>query len=109
MRIGLWVKECMLESGKRALKGRPKTGELGETLREARKQRGWSLAQVEGAIRIRQQYLAALEKEHFAEFAGESQVRGLLRTYALYLGLDSEEILEYHGEEPRRYPVAPAC
>ncbi len=77
-------------------------GRLGERLREARKQKGWSLAQVEGAIRIRQQYLAALEKEHFAEFVSQGQVRGFLRTYALYLGLDPEEILDYYDEEPRK-------
>ncbi len=83
-------------------------GKLGETLREARKQKGWSLAQVEGAIRIRQQYLAALEKEHFAEFASEGQIRGFLRTYALYLGLDPEEILEYYEEEPRKVSRRPS-
>ena len=33
-----------------------------EALREARNQKTWSLAQAEGATRIRQQYLAALEK-----------------------------------------------
>lgn len=76
-------------------------GRLGDALRDARKQKGWSLAQVEGAVRIRQQYLAALEKEHFTEFASEGQIRGFLRTYALYLGLDPEEILEYYDEEPR--------
>lgn len=82
-------------------------GKLGETLSEARKQKGWSLAQVEGATRIRQHYLAALEKEHFAEFASEGQVRGFLRTYALHLGLDAEEILEYYEEEPREVPRGP--
>jgi len=83
-------------------------GRLGETLREARKQKGWSLAQVEGAIRIRQQYLAALEKEHFQEFASEGQIRGFLRTYALYLGLDPEEILECYDEEPRKVSRRPS-
>jgi transcriptional regulator with XRE-family HTH domain len=77
-------------------------GRLGETLSEARKHRGWSLAQVEGAIRIRQQYLAALEREHFAEFASENQIKGFLRTYALHLGLDPEEVLEYYISEPRK-------
>jgi transcriptional regulator with XRE-family HTH domain len=98
----------MLESRNPALEGSPKMGKLGETLRDARRQKGWSLAQVEGAIRIRQQYLAALEKEHFAEFASESQIRGFLRTYALYLGLDPEEILEYYDEEPRKISRRPS-
>ena len=75
---------------------------LGDKLREARKGKGWSLAQAEGATRIRQQYLTALEKEHFAEFASEAQTRGFLRTYSLALGLDPEEILEHYDEEPRK-------
>jgi transcriptional regulator with XRE-family HTH domain len=82
-------------------------GKLGDALREARKRKNWSLAQAEGATRIRQQYIVALEKEHFAEFAGESQIRGFLRTYALHLGLDPEEILEYYDEEPRKLSLRP--
>lgn len=77
-------------------------GKVGDALHEARKRKNWSLAQAEGATRIRQQYLSALEKEHFAEFASESQIRGFLRTYALDLGLDPEEILEYYDAEPRK-------
>jgi transcriptional regulator with XRE-family HTH domain len=98
----------MLESRKLALEVGPKMGRLGETLREARKQKGWSLAQVEGAIRIRKQYLAALEREHFAEFASEGQIRGFLHTYASHLGLDPEEILEYYDEEPRKVSRRPS-
>jgi transcriptional regulator with XRE-family HTH domain len=77
-------------------------GNVGDALREARKRKNWSLAQAEGATRIRQQYLSALEKEHFAEFASESQIRGFLRTYALDLGLDPEEILDLYDAEPRK-------
>jgi transcriptional regulator with XRE-family HTH domain len=82
-------------------------GQLGDKLREARKQKNWSLAQAEGATRIRQQYLSALEKEHFAEFSSQSQIRGFLRTYALHLGLDPEEILEHYDAEPRKAAQRP--
>jgi transcriptional regulator with XRE-family HTH domain len=82
-------------------------GVLGDKLRAARKAKGWSLAQAEGATRIRQQYLAALEKEHFAEFASEAQSRGFLRTYALALGLDPEDVLERYDEEPRKVSRRP--
>jgi cytoskeletal protein RodZ len=77
-------------------------GNIGDALREARKRKNWSLAQAEGATRIRQRYLSALEKEHFAEFSSESQIRGFLRTYALDLGLDPEEILDLYDAEPRK-------
>jgi transcriptional regulator with XRE-family HTH domain len=82
-------------------------GQLGDALREGRKQKNWSLAQAEGATRIRQQYLSALEKEHFAEFASESQIRGFLRTYATHLGLDPEEVLDYYDAEPRQISRRP--
>jgi len=80
---------------------------IGDALREARKQKHWSLSQAEGATRIRQRYLSALEKEHFAEFASESQIRGFLRAYALDLGLDPEEILELYDSEPRKVSRRP--
>jgi transcriptional regulator with XRE-family HTH domain len=83
-------------------------GQLGDALREARKQKNWSLAQAEGATRIRQQYLSALEKEHFTEFASQGQIRGFLRTYALQLGLDPEEILDRYDEEPRKVSLRPS-
>jgi cytoskeletal protein RodZ len=82
-------------------------GQLGDRLREGRKQKNWSLAQAEGATRIRQQYLSALEKERFAEFASEGQIRGFLRTYALQLGLDAEEMLELYDAEPRKVSQRP--
>ncbi|HEY65023.1 MAG TPA: helix-turn-helix domain-containing protein [Caldilineae bacterium] len=67
--------------------------DLGQWLREAREARGLSLAEVEKATRIRQQYLSALEADDWSALPNETVGRGFLRNYALFLGLDAEELL----------------
>jgi hypothetical protein len=62
--------------------------EIGESLREARLKRGLSPADVQRAIRIRDRYLQALEDERWELLPGDAYVKGFLRTYADYLGLD---------------------
>ena len=62
--------------------------EIGGSLREARVKRGLSPADVQKAIRIRDRYLQALEDERWELLPGDAYVKGFLRTYADYLGLD---------------------
>ena len=66
-------------------------GELGDLLRETREEKGISLAQVEETTHIREKYLEALEEENFAAIPNEICVKGFLRNYSLYLGLDPVE------------------
>jgi cytoskeletal protein RodZ len=82
-------------------------GQLGELLKEARQNKGVSLEQVEEEIKIRKKYLQALEEEDFSIMPSEVYVKGFLRNYAIYLGLDPEEVRAlYKGEsvEKRRKP-----
>jgi hypothetical protein len=89
--------------------------EIGNTLREARLRRGLDFRQVETTTKIRGRYLRALEEEDFDALPAETYVRGFLRGYAEFLGLDGELYVdEYNsrfvtGEEyapmrPRRSP-----
>ena len=64
--------------------------EIGSSLREARHRRGIEMAQAEQATKIRGKYLRALEDEQFALLPAETYVRGFLRAYADYLGLDGQ-------------------
>ncbi|MCD6289896.1 MAG: helix-turn-helix domain-containing protein [Anaerolineae bacterium] len=73
--------------------------DLGQWLREAREARGLSLAEVEEATRIRQYYLSALESDDWAALPSETVGRGFLRNYALFLGLNAEELLTRRQEE----------
>jgi cytoskeleton protein RodZ len=64
--------------------------EIGNSLREARVRRGVDFAQAEAAIKIRSKYLRALEDDQFELLPAETYVKGFLRTYAEYLGLDGQ-------------------
>jgi len=52
--------------------------------------RGVDFAQAEVATKIRGKYLRALEEEHFEVLPAQTYVKGFLRTYAEYLGLDGQ-------------------
>jgi cytoskeletal protein RodZ len=64
--------------------------EIGSNLREARDRRGLPLTQIDAETHIRTRYLRALEEERFDLLPGPAYVRGFLRTYADYLGLDAD-------------------
>jgi cytoskeletal protein RodZ len=64
--------------------------EIGNSLRQARQSRSLDLQDVAEATRIRVKYLAALEDERFGQLPEEVYARAFLRTYADFLGLESE-------------------
>jgi cytoskeletal protein RodZ len=64
--------------------------EIGNSLREARMRRGVDFAQAELGTKIRGKYLRALEDEQFEVLPAQTYVKGFLRTYAEYLGLDGQ-------------------
>jgi cytoskeleton protein RodZ len=79
---------------------------LGERFRAAREARGLSLSDVSEQIRIRSLYLAAIEDENWDAIGAPVYVRGFLRTYARFLGLDSEEAVAAFNAT---LPAAPAA
>jgi cytoskeleton protein RodZ len=64
---------------------------IGQILRETREAKGLTLDDVEQKIRIRSSYLEALENEDYDRLPGAVYVRGFLRNYARFLGVDLEE------------------
>jgi cytoskeleton protein RodZ len=84
--------------------------EIGGSLREARLKRNLTPADVQKAIRIRDRYLQALEEERWELLPGDAYVKGFLRTYADYLGLDGNLYVEEynsrfaHPDEPQLVP-----
>ena len=85
--------------------------EIGNSLREARRRQQLELTDVELATKIRARYLRALEEESFEVLPAQTYVKGFLRTYADYLGLDGQLYVdEYNsryavGEDDHREPV----
>jgi cytoskeleton protein RodZ len=72
--------------------------EIGSSLRAAREHRKLGLADVERATRIRTKYLQALEDERWEVLPGTAYVKGFLRTYADFLGLDASQFVEEFNE-----------
>src|ERR687887_2798424 len=90
--------------------------EIGSSLREARLRQGLDFPEAEQATKIRGKYLRALEDEQFNVLPAQTYVKGFLRTYAEYLGLDGQLYVDEFnsryvvGEEdalhrPRRSPA----
>jgi cytoskeleton protein RodZ len=88
---------------------------IGDILRNARREQGATLADAAAQTRVRETYLAALEEEEFAALGGDVYVKGFLRSYAKYLGLDPEPLLtayrrEHEGaDEPAPVAAAPVA
>jgi hypothetical protein len=86
---------------------------IGETLREARLRQRIDIADVEAATKIRSKYLRALENEEFDRLPGATFVRTFIRTYADYLGVDSQLLVEEYrlgherSDEPDFQQFAP--
>lgn len=76
---------------------------IGETLSTTRRQQGRSLSEAAASTRVRETYLAAIEQEEFSALGGGVYVKGFIKGYAKFLGLDPEPLLErYRSEyEPR--------
>jgi cytoskeletal protein RodZ len=64
--------------------------EIGNSLREARLRQQLEFADIERVTKIRPKYLRALEDESFATLPAQTYVKGFLRTYAEFLGLDGQ-------------------
>lgn len=79
--------------------------EIGSSLREARLRQGLDFPEIEQATKIRAKYLEALEQEQFDILPAETYVKGFLRGYADYLGLDAQL---YVDEFTSRYVIGEA-
>lgn len=71
---------------------------IGERLEEARKRKGISIREAAEATKIRGDYLHKYENNQFDIKLPEIYVRGFLRTYAIYLKLPGDKIInDYHA------------
>ncbi|HEX9158603.1 MAG TPA: RodZ domain-containing protein [Rhizomicrobium sp.] len=80
---------------------------VGQDLRSARLRGGDELASVARALRIRKEYLEALETDASDKLPGRTYAIGFLRSYAEYLGLDSSGLVSRYKRqttEPRETP-----
>ncbi|MFN2462376.1 MAG: helix-turn-helix domain-containing protein [Candidatus Dormibacteria bacterium] len=79
---------------------------LGSKLKQAREGRQLSLREIEWATKIRAEFLQALEEERFDVLPSSTHARGFLRSYARYLELDPEPLVEEYNAGTAREIVS---
>ena len=82
---------------------------VGRLLRDQREARGLTVVDIEKRLRIRKNYVEALESGRFDQLPGAAYIPAFLRAYAIHLGLDSEKVLsafQLAGPVPIKRPVA---
>lgn len=83
---------------------------VGELLQQARERKGVDLYRAERDTKIRLRYLSALEDGDYDELPAPVYTKGFLRNYALYLGLDPEDVIRQWRRErgDAQVPTEPA-
>jgi len=66
---------------------------VGEMLRAAREARGQTIEQVNMATKISVNVLQSLEQDDFESFQSDIYLKGFLRSYAKYLGVEIHDVL----------------
>lgn len=69
---------------------------VGRILYEARTAKGLTLLDAENATSIRASYLDALEQDDYAKMPEEVFIKGIIRNYGNYLGLNGPELVDMY-------------
>jgi len=98
-----------LDPGERPRAAAPTGPSLPDRLVAARDRKGVDLLRAERDTKIRARYLAALERGEYRELPGAVYTKGFLRNYAIYLGLDPEDVLrQWRRERGDQVGIEPA-
>jgi cytoskeletal protein RodZ len=79
----------------------------GEILRTTRESRKLSVEQVNRETKISVQTIRALEEDDFGAFPSETYVKGFVRTYADFLGLDGNRLWAMIGSRSAAQTAGP--
>lgn len=71
---------------------------LGETFKKRRSERNISLKEAENATSIRMTYLHSIEEGDVSKLISPVYAQGFVKQYAIFLGLDGEQIVRDHPE-----------
>ena len=80
---------------------------VGEILRNAREARKLSVEQVNRETKISVQTVRALEGDDFGGFPSETYLKGFVRTYADFLGLDGNRLWSMIGSRSNAQATGP--
>nr|WP_170007346.1 helix-turn-helix domain-containing protein [Bacillus fonticola] len=73
--------------------------ELGNRLKEAREEKGYSLEDLQGKTKIQKRYLKGIEEGNYSGMPGQFYVRAFIKQYAEAVGLDPDEIFQEYAKE----------
>lgn len=74
-------------------------GDVGTELRAARQTRRIDISKVATDLKIREDFLLAIENARYSDLPGIPYAIGYVRTYATYLGLNSEDLVTRFKDE----------
>lgn len=69
---------------------------LGDSLRQAREEKNFSLKEVENATSIRMSYLKAIEEGEMEKLISPVYAQGFVKQYAVFLGLEADNLIKEH-------------
>ncbi len=72
---------------------------IGDTLAEARRQRGLTITQVSQQTRIRETIIGGIEQGDFSSCGGDFYARGHIRSIATVVGVDPVPLIRQYDEE----------
>ena len=80
---------------------------LGDLLRKAREEKNLSLNDIEKETNIRKLYIKAIEDGDYDKLPGEVFLKGFIKTYAKFLGMDGQAMVaQYKAEKNGAAPAA---
>ena len=75
---------------------------VGKLLKDTRERKKLSLHDVEKRIKVREQFLSAIEADDWSSFSSRIYTTGILKSYTRYLGMDERKILAFFRREYER-------
>jgi cytoskeleton protein RodZ len=83
------------------------THSAGSIIRRCREFSHISIEEAAEATKIGKNYLRALEDNRFQDLPSPAYLKGFLKTYATYLGLQAEELLQLAAQQENTFPAEP--
>ena len=74
-----------------------------EMLAVRRRELGYSIRQASRVLRLREDVLIAFEEGDFDQMPKSGYAQGMLSSYARYLGLDANEVIDAYADDFERY------
>lgn len=72
---------------------------LGERLRDIREKAGVSIEEIAKVTKVNKKYLEYIEADDYDELPSDVYVKGFLRSYSNFLGIDAKDVLRIYKKE----------